>query len=467
MNPSAMATPAAAARSWPAAWADARSLTRLAFPVIVAQLGMMGLGVVDMLMVARVSRTALAASAVANAWIMGTLIVGMGIVLGIDPIVSQAHGARDGRGVALGLQRGLVVALLASVGVGIAWALTEPGLRLLGQDPAIAAEAHRYVRVQIVSIPGFLGFIALRQYLMAQGRTLPPLWIVLIANVANAALNWVFIFGHLGFPAMGLVGAGVSSALTRLLMGAGLAAWIALFGLHRGAWTPWSRESFRAAGLATVLRFGIPVGVQLGLEMWAFHAATFFAGKMGTAPLGAHSVVLNLAAVSFMVPLGISIGAAALVGNRIGAGDPAGAQRSAWVAFALGAAVMVASAALFLLFREGLPRIYTPDLEVAAAAAGLLPIAAAFQLFDGVQVVGGGILRGMGRTRPAAWFNFVGYYLIALPLAWWLSLRAGFGLAGLWWGLALGIAVVAALLVAYVGLAGPGRSMRVEDRRAA
>jgi MATE family multidrug resistance protein len=164
-----------------------------------------------------------------------------------------------------------------------------------------------------------------------------------------------------------------------------------------------------------------------------------------------------MAALAFKLPLGIYQGATTRVGNLIGARDYSQAQRAAWIALAMGAGVMTISALAFILFRHGLPRIYTPDPEVIALCAAILPIAAAFQIFDGTQVVGCGILRGMGRTRPAAIFNLVSYWCLGLPLGTWLALRGGWGLAGIWWGLCFGLAVVATLLVVWVGLRGPAK----------
>jgi len=172
--------------------------------------------------------------------------------------------------------------------------------------------------------------------------------------------------------------------------------------------------------------------------------------------LAAHTIALNVASLSFMMPLGIALGSVTRVGNLIGAGKVRRAQITAWVAIVMGAGVMALSAVIFVLLRHRLPALYTPDHAVISLTAGILPVAAAYQLFDGTQVVGGGILRGMGRTRPVAVFNLVGYYLLALPLAWYLAFPAGWGLEVIWWGLSLGLATVALMLVLWVWRRGPG-----------
>ena len=436
---------------------EVKRLASLGGPVALTQLGTMLLGVVDMAMLGRVGVRELDAASLGNVWIFGTLIFGLGLIFGLDPILTQAHGAGDRRRVGLALQRGVIIALLASVPLAVMWLWTGSALALADQEAGLCALAGTYVRLQIPSIPFFLVFNVLRQYLQAQGRVAPGLWVVVGGNVFNVVANWALIFGHLGFAPMGLEGAAIASASTRVLLLLGLWAWTVGFGLHRSSWVPWSRAAWSARGLAEVLRHGVPVSLQYGLEMWAFQIATLMAGTLGERPLAAHSIVLNLASLSFMVPLGVSIGAAVRIGNLLGAGFPRVARRAATIALALGGAVMVVSAVGFVLFRTALPSLYTTDAAVIAAAAAVLPIAAIFQVFDGVQVVGGGVLRGDGNTVPAAVFNFVGYYLLAIPFAYLLAFQLGLGLAGIWWGLALGLAIVATCLSVFIALRGPGR----------
>ncbi|MEB2346381.1 MAG: MATE family efflux transporter [Deltaproteobacteria bacterium] len=437
---------------------EVRRLAALAWPVAATQVGNMLLGVVDTLMLGRFSVEALSAAALANVWVWGTLHVAMGVVFGMDPIVAQAHGARDGERVALALQRGLVLALGLSVPLGLAWLLTEEFLRAMGQDPALAAAAERFTRLQIPSVPFFLGFWALRQYLQGREIVRPALWVMVGANLVNLAGNWAFVYGHLGMPRLGLEGSAIATSLSRAACLVGLAALVLRAGLHEGAWVPWSRRALSPRGIAEILALGLPVGLQISLEAWAFSGAALLAGRIGTEALAAHTIVLNMAALSFMMPLGIALAAVTRVGNLIGAQRLEEAQRAAWVALGLGAAVMAASALVFLGFRFELPRLYTTDAAVVALAATILPIAAAFQIFDGVQVVACGVLRGMGRTRPAAVFNAVSYWLLGIPLGWWLGLHAGWGLAGIWWGLCIGLAVVASLLLGWIRHRGPAHA---------
>ncbi|HVS02329.1 MAG TPA: MATE family efflux transporter [Thermoanaerobaculia bacterium] len=437
--------------------AHLRRLVALALPVTAAQLGSMMLLVVDLLMLGRVGVEALDAASLGRVWVMGTIVFGMGLAFGIDPVATQAFGAGDDERLVGALGNGLVLALFASLPIALLWSGTGPVLGLLGQSPELSHQAHVYVITQIPGLPFFLLFTVLKQHLQAQGIVQPAMWVTFAANGFNAVANWVLIFGHWGAPALGVAGAGIATSLTHVVLVLGLVGWMHRQGLPRRSWREVWRRGLERRGIAELARFGSPVALQIGLEMWAFQIATLWAGRLGEIPLAAHTVALTLASVTFMVPLGVSLAAVVRVGNLMGAREHRDAQRAAWVAVGLGAVVMAGSALLFVLGRNLLPRAFTPDPEVIAAAAVILPIAAAFQVFDGTQVVGAGVLRGMGQTRPAAAFNVVGYYALALPLAWWLAFPRGMGLTGIWWGLALGLATVALLLVAYIARFGPGR----------
>ena len=441
-----------------ASWREVRKLTLLATPVALTQLSSMLLWTIDLLMVGRIDVLSLNAVSLGRIWVMGTSICAMGLIFGLDAIASQAHGARDRERLGEVLLHAGTLALAVSVPLGALWLATERLLLAFGQDPATAALAHRFVVVQIPGLPFFLLFVALKQYLQARGIVRPAMWVSFAACGFNAGLNWLLIFGHWGLPRMGAVGAGVATAITEAMMLLGLLAAIRLYRLQRGSTTVVTLRRLRVQGLAEILRLGFPVAVMLALEYWAFAISSLWAGWLGPVDLAAHSIALNLASITYMVPLGIGLGASARVGNLIGAGDPRGAQRAAWVAFALGGAVMACFALLFVLGRSLIPYAFTRDAAVVTLAATLLPIVAAFELFDGLQVVGSGVLRGMGPTRPAHHLKLDPYYALGLPLAAWLGRPERLGLVGIWWGLALGLAVVAALSVAWVAVRGPARA---------
>ena len=439
-------------------WREVRRLTLLATPVALTQLSSMLLWTIDLLMVGQIDVLSLNAVSLGRIWVMGTSICAMGLIFGLDAIASQAHGARDRQRLGDTLLHAGALAVAVSVPLGALWLATGRILLAFGQDPATAALAHRFVLVQIPGLPFFLLFVALKQYLQARGIVRPAMWVSFAACGLNAGLNCWRVFGHGGRPRLGSVGGGAAIAVTEAAMLLGLLAVIRKYRLQRGATTVVDLTRLRLKGLSEIFRLGLPVALMLALEYWAFAISTLWAGWLGEAELAAHSIALNLASITYMVPLGIGLGASARVGNLIGAGEPRGAQRAAWVAFGLGGGVMACFALLFIAGRSVIPLWFTGDATVVALASTLLPIVAAFELFDGLQVVGSGILRGMGRTRPAALFNLVGYYALGLPLAAWLGRPQRLGLVGIWWGLALGLAVVAGLSVAWVALRGPARA---------
>jgi MATE family multidrug resistance protein len=422
----------------------------LALPLMASQVGMMFLGVVETMIVGRVGTTALAAVSLGNVWSQGTILVAMGVVMGADPLLSQAYGAGDTRTAALTFQRGLVLSVLLGVPLSVLWLFTRPVLMTFGQDPGLAALASTFVAVQAPTTFGFLVFTTTRQYLAGRGVVAPALGVVLVVNVLNVAITWWLVFGGAGLPALGVLGAGLAGGGVRVLLPALLLALIFLAGLHRPAWTAWGRASFDLRRILRIVWLGLPIGVQFGLEVWAFQITTLMAGKLGAVPLGAQAIVLNLASFSFMFPLGISIAGSVRVGNLIGAGDERGARRAARLALMLGAGVMALFGAAFFLLRWQLPALYGAEPAVTRLCAQVLPVAAAFQMLDGTQVVASGILRGLGRTRPAALLNLGGYYCLGLPLAYGLSLRYGLGLQGVWWGLAAGLLFVASGLLVLV-----------------
>jgi MATE family multidrug resistance protein len=432
--------------SVPGSGDEFRILTRLSMPVVIAQVGMMAMGVIDTIMIAHVGVAELAAVAVAGtfAWSWGSL--GQGLIHGMDPMVSQAHGAGDGEGTALALQRGIVIGCLAAIPIGALWLTTGAALVTLGQDPEVARLAQVYLIARLPGILGFHVYIALRQYLAGRTLTRPAMWVMFLSNALNIFLNWVLIFGHLGCPPLGLLGAGIATGATQFVMPMLLALWIVGFDLHRGAWRRWDRHAFEWAGLARYVRLGVPVGLQMWLEANAFSVAMVMVGWLGVVELAAYQIVISVASLTFMVPLGISIGAATRVGNLIGSGHASWLPQSCRTALTMGGGVMAIAGVCIVVFREAIPRFYVEDATVVAMAALLLPIGGLFQISDGLQVVGGGLMRGMGRPRAAAVANFMGYYVLGLPLAWLLSSHFGLGARGILFGLTAGLGLVSLLL---------------------
>jgi len=427
---------------------DLRAMLRLAFPVAAVQLGVMAMGVTDTIMVGHVSPAALAAAALGNLYFFVAGIFGQGTLMALDPVISQAVGARDEVAISRALQRGLVLALALTVFTCATFVPVKWVLLALRQPPEVVPDAASYVRIAIPGVFPFYAFIVFRQSLQAMGRVAPVLWTVLVANLLNAGLNWVFIYGNLGSPAMGVAGSSLATSVSRWVMALAL---LAIAG-HRLAHylTPWRPETVAIEPLRRMLRIGLPIGVQYLLEYGAFAAAALLMGVLGTTQMAAHQIAINLASFTFMVPLGVSTATAVLVGHAIGAGDEAQARRSAVAGIFIGATFMCASALTFLLFPGALARSYTSDAAVVLLAATLIPIAGVFQVFDGVQAVAAGVLRGIGDTHAPAIINVVGFWLIGLPVSWVLAFQLGGGAVGLWWGIVVGLAAVALILLGRV-----------------
>ena len=432
-------------------------MLQLALPVAAVQLGIMGMGVADTIMVGHVSPEALAATALGNLYFFVAGIFGQGTLMALDPVVSQAVGARDDDAIARAIQRGLVLALALTVVTCAAFLPAPWVMSMLRQPPEVVPDAASYVRVAIPGVFPFYAFVVFRQSLQAMGRVAPVLWTVLAANVLNIFLNWVFIYGNLGSPTLGVTGASIATSIGRWAMAIMI---LALSG-HAVAHhlKPWRPETSAIRPLLRMVRLGVPIGSQYLLEYGAFAAAALLMGALGTTQMAAHQIAINLASFTFMVPLGVSTATAVLVGHAIGAGDEARARRAAISGMLTGTAFMVVSAVVFRGFPFGLARLYTDDSAVIALAATLIPIAGVFQVFDGVQAVAAGVLRGIGDTHAPAVINVIGFWLIGLPVSWYLAFRHGGGAIGLWWGIVVGLGAVAIILLARVRVR-LGRAMR-------
>lgn len=429
----------------PSAKEEIRKVTHLALPIVLIQVGMMAMGTVDTMMLGRLSEHALASGALGNTFSFALLVPAMGLLFALDPLISQAWGAGERERVAAHFQRGLVLAALVSLPLSLVMWDASWILVLFRQNAEVIPDGAAYIRGLIFGNLPFLAFIVLRQTLTAMGGLWRALWAILVANLANVGANWLLIFGHGGFPELGVLGSAYATAISR---------WLMVAVLFLGSWRTLAPFLVRLRGelkdfeaYGRVFRIGLPIGALLSLEMWLFSAVALIMGSLGATELAAHQIALNLAAMSFQIPVGVAGAAAARVGLAIGRGDAAGARLSARVCLALGAGVMSLSAAAFAFLPGFLARLYTPDVDVLALATALIPIAALFQVFDGLQVVGSGILRGAADTRIPAVIGLVGYWGIGLPLGYVLAFQRGFGPPGLWWGLTLALATVAILLV--------------------
>ena len=422
--------------------------TRLAAPVAFVQLGMMLMGVVDTLMLGRLSATALAAGALGHICTAFLLMLGVGILSALDPLVSQAYGAGDREAVGAHLQRGIVLAVAVSIPFGLFLWDTQGMLRAFGQPEAVVVDSAAYARAIIWGLPAYYLFVAFRQPLQAMSVVRQAVAAIVFGNLLNVAANWLLIFGHLGLPAMGVRGSAYATSISRW----GMFFWLLLASRRQLApfWSGFNAAALDLKRYLRLLRIGLPIGFHQSIEVLLFSAVALLMGRMGVAALAGHQIAINLASLSFMVPLGISGAAATRVGNAIGRRDMPGARRAAMASLLLGGGVMVVFATIFAVFPGPLARLYTKDVPTLAMAAALLPIAAVFQVFDGLQVVGTGVLRGAADTAFPAVLALLGFWAVGLPSGWLLGFRFSQGATGLWWGLTIGLAAVALLLLARI-----------------
>lgn len=430
--------------------AEVRAIARLAAPVVTAQLGMMMLGVVDVMMVGRVDEHAMAAVAAGHTFAFALMIFAIGVVMVLDPVVAQAWGAREPEAVSHAFWRGVVLAIVMSVVIGVGLWFGEPLMRMLMGDSPIVPDAYRYATWIIPGLPGYFLFSVVRQVLQAMSVVRPVVVSTITGNLANVFFNYMFIFGEFGAPEMGAPGSAVSTSLCRYVMLGTLV--FAALPVLRGVIRRPDRKVLEPKPYAPLVIRGSQIGFQSALEVWLFNAVGILMVRMGSVEMAGHQVALNLASVSFMIPFGIGAAAATRVGNAVGRGDVIGAKRAAFGSLLLGGLVMFASALAFLVFPSALASLYTEESAVIAMAAALLPIAAIFQVFDGVQAVGCGVLRGIADTKVAAFINLFGFWGVGLPACIGFAHGLGHGPVGLWWGLTLSLAVVAALLVTRIVL---------------
>jgi MATE family multidrug resistance protein len=363
----------------------------------------------------------------------------------MDTLVSRAFGAGDADDCRQTMFQGVWISLLLTpLVMGLVWA-SDLLLPRFGIDPAVLRAARPYIHALIWSAPALMVYFALRRYLQAIHMVQPVMWTLVTANLVNLAGNWVLVFGHLGAPRMGAEGSGWATCLSRAYMMLVLAVvvWRREPKLWISSWRPDVRR------IRELLRLGLPAAAQMGVEIGVFALVTILVARLSAVALASNQIALVTVSTTFMMPLGISSAAAVRVGNGLGRRDRRAAAHSGWTALALGAVAMSAAAVLLLVAPRFIARLFTPVEEVIAAAATLLRIAAFFQLFDGLQIVTTGALRGAGDTRTPLLCHFAGYWLVGLPLGAFLCFKRGMGAAGLWVGLLAGLIVIGIALVLF------------------
>jgi MATE family multidrug resistance protein len=406
------------------------------------------MGVVDTIMVGRLGPAAIGAVALGNAICYTPSIFGIGLMLGLDTLVSQAYGRDDHDECHRWLAQGVYLACIAAVPIMAAIGLASYGFTRFGIAAEVAGPASGYLRLLNWGTLPLLLYGAARRYLQGVGQVRVITVTYVLANLVNWFGNWVLIYGKLGMPVLGVNGSAISTVFARITMAVALLgfAWRYERSREHPLFRHWG--GVQAARLKRLLRLGAPAAGQILLEVGAWNLATFSAGYLTPVALATHQIVLNYASVTYMVPLGISAAAAVSVGHAVGAGDAARARRAGWLALGLGTSFMLLAAVAFLAWPKPLIELYTRDARVLAVGPGLLGIVAAFEIFDGIQTVSTGALRGLGETRAPMVANLVGYWVLGLPLGFYLCFVMRWGIYGLWIGLTLALVVIALSVLA-------------------
>jgi MATE family multidrug resistance protein len=413
-------------------------------PLAAAQAGTQLMGLVDVAVLGRLGAPELAGSGLATAVFYAVSVFGMGMMLGVDPLVAQAVGAGDRVRARRVLWQGLWLSLIVAAVLTVLLLLGALALPLIGAAPEIIGHARAFLLVRTAGLVPFLMFLAIRAYLQAHHVTKPMVVAMIVANIFNFALDLVFVFGMHGWiPAMGVAGAALSTVICTFIELGIVAAAARNMKLTGSV----DHRPERTAILQAV-RVGMPIGLHMGAEVGVFALVALLAGRLGTLHLAAHQLVINIASFSFTVAVGVATAGSVRVGNAIGARNAEGTRTAGNAAFVGGIVVMGVSASVFALAPAPLARLFTNQPAVIAASIPLMMVAAVFQLSDGVQAVGAGVLRGAGDTRYTFWANLLGHWVIGLPLALWLGFARGLGVVGLWWGLCVGLTIVAVLLFA-------------------
>ena len=438
----------AAPRTWTG---ELKALLALGWPLIVSQLAQNALHTTDVILMGWLGPADLAAGAVASSVIICLQLLGVGLVGAVAPMVAQALGARERRNVRRIVRQGLWVAiLLAAVITPIVWNI-KPLLIFLGQDPALAARAEPYAHTVVWLLAPAFGIVVLRSFLSAHGATRAVLLISVAGVFVNGLVAYTLMFGHFGFPKMGLAGAGVATSTVNVVMFGMMLAYVRLHRnfrryhiLHKFFEPDW--QHFR-----DIFRIGTPIGLMLVAEVALFTSAALMQGWIGADSVAAHAVALQWGSLAFMVPLGLSQATTVRVGLAYGERSARGVTLAGWVSLGVTLVFMACTCVVFLLFSRDLVGLFLDptkpeNAEALALGASFLMVAGVFQLADGAQVSAGSALRGLSDTTIPLILALIGYWGVGFPIAYVFAFVVGLKGVGIWFGLAAGLAFAAVAL---------------------
>lgn len=415
-----------------------RKNIQLAYPVVIGQLGHIMVAVADTAMVGQVGVIPLAGATFTGTIYHLLMLFGIGVSYAITPLVAATR-PEDRQSQQVYLQNGVLLNSIMGIlllGLGL---LVVPFLGYFGQEPAVVIEARPYLIIVLVSLLPLMVFQTFRQYAEGLSDTFNPMLVSIIANLMNVGLNYLLIFGKFGFPAMGLVGAGYATLISRIIM-----AFIMIF-IIRKSWIKLTFRNWSMVIIRRMIRIGIPSGMQYIFEVGAFATAAIMVGWISAEALAAHQIALNLAAITYMAATGIAAASTIRIGNQMGLRDIVNLKLAGYSCMGLVAAFMGFCGLMFIVFREPLVALYVKDMYVRDLAASLLIIAAAFQVSDGLQAVGLGVLRGLTDVKVPTLVTFIAFWVIAIPLGYVLGFGFELGVKGVWYALLTGLSIAALL----------------------
>jgi MATE family multidrug resistance protein len=431
---------------------------KLAWPVILGQIGHILIGNADTIMIGQLGSTSLAAATLANAVFFLPIVIGIGVCVAISPITAQAVGAGKMEGHLRDvLHQGVLFAIYLSAVLMLAVFGIGELFPYLGQDPEVAAASVGYMRILAISTFPFMIFLIYKHFIEGFESMVPGMVVMGAVVVINILLNWLLIYGHWGFPELGLNGAGWATLIARIAGMTGIMLYVHLGKRFR----PYNyfRQFFKhkRIQMMEIARIGLPSGMMYFFEIGAFTGAVVLAGQIGKEAQSAHQIAIQTIALFFMFYVGIAQAAGIRVGNAVGRVDLSGVRKAGIAGLATGIACVVVFVSLMVALRHVIPAWYIQDAAVIDIAVPLLLIGAIFQLFDGIQAISAGILRGMSDVKIPTAITFVAYWVIGLPAAWVLSGPLGMATPGIWWGLTIGLGFSALLMsVRFLVLSGRG-----------
>ena len=447
--------------------ADARAIARLGGPLLVNNLSVAGMSFADTVMAGQLGANALASVAVGFSWYNLFLMIGLGLLMALSPLVAHAYGAGDSPRVGVYVRQALWLVLGLAAVLVAGMVCVRPALVGIGTAPEIVPDAVGYVLAVACGFPAMLGFLALRFTSEGVGHTRPIMYIAVLGLVVNVIGNWIFMYGKLGAPALGAVGTGVSTAIVMWAMFGTMLWYVRRARVYRPYAIFAALDRPNRARLREMLGLGIPISGSVVSEGALFVAAALIIGTLGAVEVAAHQIAINYASFMFMVPLALHSATTIHVGHRVGAGDPRGGRRAGFVGIAICGGLMVVSALVIAVANRGIAGIYTDDAAVLGVAAVLLIYAGLFQVSDGLQIGAAGALRGFKDAKVPMALNFVSYWLVGFPLAYWLGIVRGQGPVGVWIGLVAGLTACAiALNLRYRHVSGRAAGVAATKRAA-